>query len=186
MNQYLRILLQLIAVLAVASVSKANTSDSLSAASIDTSAFKVSNVWKLDVPAYAQIKVAPNQELHPRITLQDWGGLWEPYREFRIAVGYAEGKQISPAKFNFVSPRISIRGADAERASGHSKTVDLFDKESAKDDIKVRMLELPETFKTDREYKVAVISGKGSTVVWTLYLRFLSERPTPNESRNEG
>lgn len=185
MKKYRLVSLLLVTSLTVASASEPKITGQLDAPNIDTSAFIVSDVWKLDKPAYAQIKVVPNHQAPPKITTQNWGGLWEPYHEFRVAIGYVKGESISPTKYHFVSPRISIRGAAANRASGHSKTVKLFNRQSSKKDIEVRMIELPDVIKTDQEYEVALISGKESSTTWTLHIRFLSEMPSRIESESK-
>ncbi|MGJ8676931.1 MAG: hypothetical protein ACSHX0_05405 [Akkermansiaceae bacterium] len=183
MKKYRLILLLLATALTVASASESKIATQFDAPKIDTNAFVVSDIWKLDKPVYAQIKAVPSHQAPPKITTQKWGGLWEPYREFRVAIGYAKGESISPTKYHFVSPRISIRGAAANSASGHSKTVNLFNRQSSQEDIEVRMLKLPDMIKIDQEYEVAYISGKEASAAWTIYVRFLSEVPNNTESK---
>ncbi|MGB8354714.1 MAG: hypothetical protein WCD79_12545 [Chthoniobacteraceae bacterium] len=142
--------------------------------------FATTKTWTLSTPVYAQMKVVPSRaDVAPTglIAVQDWNGLWATYGKFRVTFGCSEGYQSRPKHFRFVDPQIGIDGWGDTSSESHGATVRLFDTASTKDDIKVKMDDVPQHPETGREYKVATVSGKAGIVTWDVYVRFVTQKP---------
>lgn len=142
--------------------------------------FTTTKTWTLSTLAYAQMKVVPSRtDVAPTglIAVQDWSGLWATYGKFRVTFGYSEGYQSRPKHFRFVDPQIVIDGWGDKSGESHGTTVRLFDSASTKNDIEVKMDDLPQHPETGKEYKVATVSGKAGIVTWDVYVRFVTQKP---------
>jgi len=136
-----------------------------------------SQQWILPENAYGQFRMVPSKVEKNLTEEREWDGLWEPYRDFVLRVGYASGRQMQPGNFDFVEPRVSIEGTKAGTRSASSTTVPLFDRASAPKDIQITFRDLPQALELDREYKAATIWGESALCTWDVFVKFSRAKP---------
>lgn len=132
--------------------------------------------WILPAAAYGQMRLESAGDQTPAVR-QDWDGPWSPYAKFRLILGYSAGRQEKPVAYDYVDPMIELEGLEDTGRESHACTVTLFSSASKKEDIAVQWIELPKDPVLGQEYKAAVISGKNTPRTWTVYVRFVAEKP---------
>jgi len=136
-----------------------------------------SHRWEMPQPVFGQIRLVPDKVLPHVASEVAWEGPWERHRQFEMEIGSAAAHQSAPGNFDFVFPRICLRGYNEQSTEAFSTTVRLFDRASRPGDIQIKFHSLPRQAELEQEYEVATISGEDALVAWTVFVRFTQKEP---------